>query len=314
MTSLNDYMQDVQTYFADQNQKYMNPEDLIRHVNRARREIAMRAGCVRVLTQSSGQVVRATITAAGTGYTNPVATITAPDFPDAGVDNPLGAQATASVIQAGGMITNIDITYGGSGYFQPQITITDDVVSPTVPGTGATATLTVTPITQTQNGQEVYPFENIPLDNFPGVGSVYFVNSISIIYAQYRYSLMTYSFSTYQALIRNYPLQYRYVPSICAQLKRGTNGDLYLYPVASQSYQLELDCYCLPQDLTDNESFEAIPGPWTDCVAFYAAHFAYLSAQNFNAADYYLKLYERKSSDYSSFASPRKVSNRYGRW
>lgn len=307
---LNSYMQQVQRFISDANQTYINPADIIEHINRARREIALRAKCVRVLSPITSAVRTATITNAGSGYVDPVATISAPDFPDGSPDNPLGAQATATVTQQGGQITNISIDYGGSGYFQPVITITDA----TGPGAGATATLTVGPLMQTQNGQEIYRYADIPLENFPGVEEVFWVNSISIIYAQYRYSLMTYSFSTYQAMIRNYPLQYRYVPSVAAQLGRGTGGTLYLYPVASASYQMELDCYCLPSPLVDDQSVEAIPQPWQDCVPFLATHFCYLQLQNLNAAQYYLGLHDQFVDRYSGWTAERKVSNRYGRW
>ena len=308
--ALHEYMKGVQRLLRDQAQTYINPADIIGYINESRRQIALRTQCVRILTPVSGQVVTATITNGGTGYVDPVATITAPDFPDQGTTNPGGAQATATVTQLGGVVTNIDISYGGSGYLAPTITITDA----TGPGANATATLNISPISQTVENQEIYNFSDLPLGNFPGVGEVFWVNSVSIIYAAYRYSMMTYSFSTYQALIRNYPKSYLYVPSICAQLGQGTAGSLYVYPVPSQAYQLEFDCFCLPMDLTTDDTPEAIPQPWQDCVKWYAAHLAFLELQNLNAANYYAQLTDKRIDDYSGWARPRKVSNRYGRW
>ncbi len=306
--ALDAYVQQVQRFLRDQSQKYVNPQDIISYVNRARREIALRTQSVRILTPVSGGITTATITAAGSGYTAPTVTISAPDFPNGQQPFPNGDQATADAIVVGGQISQINISNGGSGYFQPQITITD----PT--GTGATATVAITPIMQTQQGQEVYNFDQIPLSNFPGVGEVFWVNSVSVIFSAYRYSFMCYSFSTYQAMIRNYPLAYQYVPSVFAQLGRGTKGSLYCYPVASQPYQLELDCYCLPSDLTDDQSEEAIPSPWTDIVPYFATHLAYLELQNLNAAQYYLGLHDQMMGKYSGWTAQRRVSNRYGRW
>ncbi len=308
------YLQQVQRFIRDSDQKYINPADLTVYVNRARRNIALRTQSVRILSPVYGSVTTASITNGGTGYSNPVATISAPDFPGGTLLDPNGAQATATVQQIGGVITNIAITYGGQGYFSPVITITDNVTLPTVAGTGATATVAITPIMQTQGGQEVYNFDQIPLENFPGVAEVFWVNSVSIIYASFRYSLMCYSFSTYQALLRNYPRSYQYIPSVFAQLGRGTSGSLYCYPVASAPYQLELDCFCMPSDLLDDESEEAIPQPWQDLVPHLAAHYAFLELQNLNAANYFMTLFEKNMTDYSSWASPRRVSNRYGRW
>lgn len=306
---LAEYQKQVMGYVRDRNQQFMNPDDITRYINMARREVALRTKSVRFLTPISGQVVTATITNAGSGYTNPVATITAPDFPSGAGSDPAGLQATAVVQQIGGVISQIDITNGGSGYFQPTITITDA----TGPGVDATATLSLTPLMQTVQGQEVYTFDQIPTGNFPGVGEVFWVNSVSIIYAAFRFSLLTYSFSIYQAQIRNWPQGYQYVPSICAQLGRGTKGSLYLYPVSSQPFQLEFDCFALPSDLASDEDYEALPAPWTDLVAFYAAHLCFLELQNLNSAEYYRKLYDERMNSYSAWTAQRRVANRYGR-
>lgn len=308
--ALNEYMKTLQGFIRDRGQEYINPSDQIRYINQARREIALRTHSIRFVTPISGQVLTATITNAGSGYVTPVATISPPDSPGGTVLNPNGAQATAGAQVIGGQISGIDITYGGSGYYQPTITITDSAG----PGTGATATLAVTPLMQTQQGQEIYSFDQIPLGGQPGVDSVFWVNSVSIIYAAFRYSLLTYSFSTYQARIRNWPKGYQYVPAICAQLGRGTKGSLYLYPVSSQPFQLEFDCFALPSDLVDDTSYEPIPQPWTDTVAYYAAHLCYLEMQNLNAAEYYRKLHDDLVDRYSSWTAQRKVNNRYGRF
>jgi hypothetical protein len=189
--SLNDYMKQTQRFIRDSNQTFINPDDVRIYVNRARRELALRTQSVRILTPVAGGITAATITAAGSGYVDPVATISAPDFPDGGFAAPLGTQATATCQQIGGVITNINITNGGAGYFSPVITITDNNSGP---GTGATATVAVSPLMQTQAGQEIYTFDKIPLANFPGVGEVFWVNSVSLIYSAYRYRMMTYSF------------------------------------------------------------------------------------------------------------------------
>ncbi len=307
---LNNYLKQTQRFIRDANQAFVNPDDLREYVNRARRNIALRTQSVRILTPVSGGITTATITSAGSGYVSPVATISAPDFPDGGALYPNGAQATAVVQQLGGVISQIDISFGGSGYLSPTITITDA----SGPGTGATATLAITPIMTTQGGQEIYNFADIPLGNFPGVESVYWANSVNIIYNSFRFQFLVYSFSTYQAQIRNYVRQYEYVPSVFGQLGRGTSGSLYCYPVASAQYQLEIDAFCIPSDLLDDESQEAIPGPWTDLVPYMAAHLAFLEMQNLNSAEYYRKLFNEEMASYSSWAAPRRVSNRYGRW
>lgn len=309
MSTLNDYMQDVQRLLRDQSQELWNPGDLLRYINLARREVAARAQCVRVLTPISGAVITASVTAGGSGYTNsPTLTITAPDFPSGTGPFPGGSQATAAAIVSAGVILAINITYGGSGYFQPLLTITDST------GTGATGTLQVQTFNQLNANQERYAFSDIDLSQNPGVESVYMVKSISVIYANYRYSLPVYAFSVYQAMIRQYPFQYTYVPSFASQYGQGTDGSFFVYPLPSQTYQYELDAFCLPSDLLTNLSVDVIPQPWSDAVAEWALHLAYEEIQNYNVARYYFEMFDKKLQRKSDYARSGRTVNPYGRY
>lgn len=309
MASLNTYLKQVQRFTRDANQLLLNPEDLTDYINQARREVAMRAQAIRVLTPVSGAIVSGTIESGGTGYTNPSAIISPPDSPSGALPFPNGAQATALVTQTGGVITDIQIAFGGAGYFQPTITITD----PT--GSGADIRLTTTVNNTLNQGQEQYDFPNIDVSQFPGVKSVYSVRSISVLYTNYRYSLPVYSFSTYQAMIRQYVGgTYQYVPSFASQLGRGTNGSLFLYPLPSQTYQLEFDCMCLPSDLTTDADWEAIADPWVDAVPFYAAFLAFMELQNHQAARSLLELFDQRMMRFGGYVQPGRVTNPYGRW
>ena len=123
-----------------------------------------------------------------------------------------------------------------------------------------------------------------------------------------------YSFSVYQSMIRQYPFQYTYVPTFCSQYGQGTDGSFFAYPWPSQQYQWEFDCFCLPQDLIDNQSYDALPHPWAQSVAYYATHLAYLNFQNLNAAEYYMKLYENSVVRRSQAARPSRMVTNYGRY
>jgi hypothetical protein len=306
--TLHDYQQDVQRLLREQKQILANPSDLTRYINRARREVAMRSQAIRFLTPISGTILSCTLTAGGAGYTNPTVTISDPDFPSGAVNSPNGRQATALATVQAGVIVGIDITDGGAGYFEPVVTITDAT------GTGATATLAVGGVNLLNAGQEQYKFSDIDLTSMPGAGSVYFVRSASVLYANLRYSLPCYPFSTYQSQIRQYPFQYQYVPTFFSQFGQGAGGTLYFYPLPSQPYQLELDCQLLPADLVTNQSVEALPEPWTDAVALYAAHYFYLEAQNLNGAKGMLELYEKFAQRYSDYSRAGRLTNPYGRY
>ncbi len=308
--ALNEYLKQTQRFLREANQELINPGDLVSYVNRARREIAMRAQAIRILTPISGSVVEVNLTNGGSGYSNnPTITISAPDFPSGTAPSPQGAQATALAIVNGGVIQAIDVVFGGSGYFQPQVTITDAT------GTGATATATITPISQQAQGQEVYPFSRVDLSAYPGVESVYWVRKCSIIFSNSRYTVRMYSFSTYNAQIRTYPFAYQYTSFFASQYGRGTGGSFYLYPIPSQTYQMEWDCQCLPSDLVDDTSPEAIPMPFTEAVPWYAAHLGMIELMNFNAANFFLQMFESRMKVYQQASQPGGSIDSYGgRW
>lgn len=308
MASLFTYTRQLQRFLRDGKQELVDFEDIIDYVNQARREVAMRGQAIRVLPPISAPIVSATITNGGTGYTNPTVQITTPDSPGGLLLNPNGAQAVGTATQSGGIINNVYITYGGDGYFQPAIQIND----PT--GTGAVIQPNLGPILQTNTFQEQYKFQDVDLSIFPGVASIYAVLSVSVIYSNTRYSVAVYSFSQYQALIRNYqPGGYYYVPCFGTQFGRGASGSFFLYPVAYQPLQMEWDCVCLPSDLTSDNQFDPLPDPWSDAVPFYAAHLAFLELQNHNAARSFLALFDERMKRFGSYALPGRAINPYGR-
>jgi hypothetical protein len=309
MASLHTYLRQTQRFIGDSRQVRVNPEDLRDYINQARREVAMRASAIRILPPISGSIVAGTVTAPGSGYTAPTVSLTPPDNPPGYLPWPNGQQATATVEAIGGAIVTFNVNYGGAGYFQPVATISD----PT--GSGAEVALS-TSLNNTLNyGQEVYPFSGIDLSMFPGVDSVYLVRGVSIIFANWRYSLPIYSFSVYQAEIRKYVAnQYQYVPTFGAQFGRGTTGSFYLYPPPSQAYQMEWDCQCLPQDLEDDNSVEALPDPYGDAVPFWAAYMACLELQDHNKARSFLDQFEMRVRNFGAYTLPGRVSNPNGRW
>lgn len=308
MASLFDYTRQVQRFLRDSKQDLIDFEDIISYCNQARREVAMRSQCVRVLPPISAPIISADILNGGTGYTNPTVQISFPDSPGGQRLNPNGAQAIGVATQSGGVIDNVYIEYGGDGYYQPLIQIKD----PT--GIGAEIQANVGPILTANPYQEVYNFSDVDLSVFPGVESIYAVLSVSLIYSNGRYSVLVYSFPQYQAMIRQYgPGNYYYVPCMGAQYGRGAGGSFYLYPPPSQSLSMEWDCVCLPSDLTSDLDYEAIPDPWTDAVPFYAAFLANLEIQNHNAARAYREMFDEKMHRYGAYALPGRAISPYGR-
>ena len=77
---------------------------------------------------------------------------------------------------------------------------------------------------------------------------------------------------------------------------------------------MEWDCLCLPSDLLDDQSYEAIPKPWQDAVPYFAAHLAMIEIGNWNGAAGFLNLYEKMAQAYSNYARIGRVVNPYGRY
>lgn len=310
MATLNSYLQQTQRFIRDAGQKLIDVQDLIEYVNRARRDLAGQTQCIRdfALPISNG-IDNIQVKTGGTGYlATDTLTIGAPDSPSGAAPWPGGRQSTAGfTLGAGGSIATVNLIDGGDGYFQPTAKMTSAT------GSGATFVCNVSGISQTTTNQEVYQFSAFTNPK-PGYGPIIAVRSVAIIYANYRYTLPMYDFSTYQGFIRQYPRSYYYVPTMGSQFGQGAAGSLYLYPIASQAYQMEWDCTFLPADLNSNLDAEAIPLPWTDAVPMLAAWYAFAELQNYNAAAYHLSIYEKFLSRFSFAARPGRAVNRYGRW
>lgn len=316
---LNTYISDIYRLLGrDETQSDWNPDDLIRYINIARSEVAAQGQCIRRTSPVSGSILTLTVVEPGHSYSNnPTVTISPPDFPSGFLPYPNGAQATASAQVIGGQIAAVSNDFGGSGYFQPSVTITD----PT--GTGAVVTTQITPILQTTFNQEVYRFSDIPIEALPGVQSILSVRSIQVIWSSWAWTVARCSFSKYQALIKQYVNQFQAPPVWCCQFGQGVDGTVHLFPRPDTNYQLVFDMSCLPIDLIDDQSVEAIPDPWRNAVQFYAGHLALLSKASlqpafmplasayFNAKDG--GLFGAHMRRARAFSQPMMTSSAYGR-
>jgi hypothetical protein len=321
--------------------QHVNEPDIWSYVNRARREIAQRTQSIRRIPQTSGAIVEIDVINGGFGYQNPVVFISAPDAPSGRLPYPNGAQATATAQVLNTVIQGVTVTFGGAGYFQPTAQIIDfatpeeanlfilgvsilggpDVLGsgPAPPpstgtGRGATLQVIVEPIMVLQRGQEEYAFPDFPFGVDAGVKSAFAVNTVSVIYANWRYRLLFYAFSEYQAFIRQFPFQYEYVPTVYTQFGQGADGTLLMYPLPSQQYRVEIDTFCLPADLVSDQSPETLPEPWTDAVPYKAVSLAYEELQNLNAARYFQEKFDLYVLKHSQWTRIGKQNNPFGRY
>ena len=141
-------------------------------------------------------------------------------------------------------------------------------------------------------GTRAYPFSGITLSGVSGVEGVFNVRGATIGVASGQSWLHPRPFPYFQLYYLNNPVPEEDTPVDYSVYGQGSAGSIYLNPVPDQSYTLSLDCVCYPVPLVDDITAEALPYPWTDCVAYFAAYLALLSAQRTSDADHMFQLYQ----------------------
>lgn len=270
MPVLSSYVQQTQFLLHDPNAQAYSLASVQTAVNIARRQVAGEGECVRSLL-SGGVVTGLTLNSGGSGYTGTVGTVT---FTGS------GNQAFATAVIAGGIVTSITLTRGGWGWLTaPTVTITDSAGF----NGGAMVTAAVDNSASTVPTQEMVQFS--ALDTLsaqsPGVDSVIGVNSVSCQWGSgsvYKPMLRWRPWSWFQANCRVYSVSAMNFPSYWSQFGQGVNGSFYLFPIPSQVLSLDVDAICLPINLVDDTTFDALPYPWTDAVPYFAAYQCYMNS------------------------------------
>jgi hypothetical protein len=229
-----------------------------------------------------GQIVGANVTNGGANY-SAATTVTFAAGPAGSV------QALGMPVISGGVITSINVTQWGTGY-TPVIPLISGASLPSVTiadsggGTGATA--------------QPVMFNN-----------VYNVISISYIWGNQRYMLRFRAFMLFQAYMRS---QLAFYQRGIIWTIHPSNGVVLIQPPPDQPYQTEWDVLETPLPLVNATDFEVqIPSPFHDAVQYYAAHYCLNKLQNFNQAEYYLKLYSARVPKIIYGSGPVRIPNPY---
>lgn len=280
--ALQAYIDQTRRLVHDPGAQAYNPTDLAAFINIARRQTAAQGQCVRVLL-SGGVITAITINSAGSGYSG-IASV---------VITGSGNQAAATAVIGGGVVTSITLTRGGWGYLAgTAITVT---VTGSTGGSNATFNVTTDNSLTTVATQEVYNFAtwNTLAQTNAGVSQI--IGLLSLACSQggtYKPMLTPMIWSEFQAYCRIYQNQAQNYPVYWAQYGQGVNGSVYLFPYPSQALQLDADCYCLPIDLADDTTPEAIPSTFTDAIPYYAAYLCYEDSSRKDDADRNFKIFD----------------------
>jgi hypothetical protein len=166
-----------------------------------------------------------------------------------------------------------------------------------IPG-GATPGMPATNTFQTIPGVEKYSYafgNDYVKDlnqNLAGIGDVV---SVSVSWGGMRPSLDWLPWEDLQAYARSYNIGVTSYPFMFSTNGDGNNGQVWLFPIPTSQLEMEWQVFAIPGNLYSDSDYEAIPGPWTNYVPFYAAHLAYLNSQRFGQANTMLDLFYSNS-------------------
>jgi hypothetical protein len=128
-----------------------------------------------------------------------------------------------------------------------------------------------------QRGQ--YAFSGITLSPSTGVSGVLNVRQLWYLVGDGQIWFRPRSWPWFSLYHLNNPVPGFGAPEVWSQYGDGESGTLYFDPLPDDTYTINADCACVPVDLTDDTTAEAIPAPWTIAVPYYAAYLALLATQ-----------------------------------
>jgi hypothetical protein len=165
-----------------------------------------------------------------------------------------------------------------------------------------------------------YPFSSVLVTTTSGVASVLHIRSILFAIGSGFKWMRPRDWPWYQLFKMNNVVPRSGPPEVWSQFGQGSIGSFYIDPIPAledgspQNYDLTCDCVCLPLDLLDDTSPDAIPPLWQDAVCYFAAYLALLSAQSAqrqNDADRMMQRYEEFVGRARKFTTPEVNSYLY---
>jgi hypothetical protein len=141
-------------------------------------------------------------------------------------------------------------------------------------------------------GVNSYPFSAINVSGTAGVQGPYNARMVLIAVASGQTLIKNDPWEWFVLYHLNNPVPTQSIPTSWSQFGQGVNGSLYFSNIPDTNYTATVDTSCMPVNLTDDTTAEAIPYPWTDAVPYFAAYLAYLENQRGDDAQRMYALYE----------------------
>jgi hypothetical protein len=155
--------------------------------------------------------------------------------------------------------------------------------------------------------QNLYEFSGINVSSVAGVASALHVRSIRYAVGLGFSRLRVRNYEWFETYELNTATPQSGPPAVWAQYGQGETGSFFVSPLPDDVYVMTCDCVCLPIDLVDDTTVEAIPSLWQDAVCYFAAYLALLSAQSAqrqNDAQRMLDRYTEFTDRARKFATP----------
>jgi hypothetical protein len=166
----------------------------------------------------------------------------------------------------------------------------------------------------TISGTNLYPFSSINVSSVTGVASALHVRSIRYAIGNGYSRLRVRNYEWFESYELNSAVLPTGAPAVWAQYGQGEAGSFFVSPVPDNIYDMTCDCVCLPIDLADDTTVEAIPSLWQDAVCYFAAYLALLSAQSAQRQNDAQRMFDRYT-DFTDrarkFATPDVNKNLY---
>jgi len=249
---LSEYLNDTAVLMGDTTFSFNSQFQMTRWINEARRLLAMKTGCIQRLV--SGQSAFGAQSQAGSAIPSAVQPNSVPGNFNFGLGQPVGAGSP------------INGPFGIS-----------------VAGASLGPLMTIP-------GAERYPYEGFfnPYLRQQHAGCDKINDVISVANSWGGVSKPTLDWmpwDEFEAYCRAYAILNQAYPSVWSTLNDGTFGEVWIFPIPSQSNPIDVIATCLPTKLQTNDDFEAIPESFTDTIKFGAAALGYMSTQRTAMAD-----------------------------
>lgn len=258
--ALSTYINDVVALLNDQQFSFTSQKQLVRWINEARRQCAKRTGCIRRLI--TGQ--SAFGASAQPGFAIPGAAQPG-SLPGAFPQQAFGASGGGSFDSS----FDSSFSHGSSSRFG-------------VAGAVQNGMMTIPNV-------ERYPFQgffNPALQaQHAGVESVMDPIALSINWGgTVRPSLDWMPWDDFQAYARAYAVLNQSYPALWSVYNDGPMGEIWVFPVPVQANEMELDCFCLPNNIYSDDAVDAIPEAFRDSIKYGAASLAFMGSNRYSNA------------------------------